>query len=395
MNNEWENKLELTVIAGLALLLILNTMYRMQSEMLTTFGNVSINVSLIASLFLFLFSLYRFKWRRSKQVNTIRIVAVLFLLTYFISYLSSSYSTLWEFFQLAFLFMFIIWSSSMKWKPSHIKIIAYLLCVVTILIFVQWMQFDHSNQPFRSVYRNQNYLAIFLFTTVYFKFTVLKYCGNMLKVVIFIVFLMDLMLIYATGSRAVMIGLCITIGVWIVMKQAKRFYKYLLGMTIIANMTFIVIYIILQHTKIGIMLNDLSLQLFGKNLYSGRGELWAKVIHKAVEHPIMGSGTGISARNVTDMNLTAHNQYIQLFLEIGIIGLIMFIVFVFTIWRALIANSRQFAANWSICFLIGFLIYENFELTMFQNNYSIAMLQWVIITIGVNFDDTGTLTVSK
>jgi len=150
-------------------------------------------------------------------------------------------------------------------------------------------------------------------------------------------------------------------------------------------MAFMGIYIWLKTTSIGNALNDLSLSIFNKNLFSGRIEVWEQIFHKIMEKPFLGYGVGVDARMFTEQRLTAHNFYLQVLLENGVVGLIIMLLVLFGIWKLLNRNLESFAARWSACFMLGLLVYENLELTLTQNNLSIAMFQWLIITFGIQF----------
>src|SRR5699024_586938 len=150
------------------------------------------------------------------------------------------------------------------------------------------------------------------------------------------------------------------------------------------------IYVSIKDTFIGRFLNDLSFSIFNKNLFSGRNEIWNTVIHSILNRPFFGYGVGIRAPDVAETESTTHNMYLQVLLEVGLVGFILFLLFLFSIWYVLNKRLNYFVTKWSACFMLGILVYNNFELTLMLNNYSIAAFQWLIMTIGISFIDDET-----
>ncbi|MDY0404720.1 O-antigen ligase family protein [Virgibacillus sp. 179-BFC.A HS] len=196
---------------------------------------------------------------------------------------------------------------------------------------------------------------------------------------------MNIVLLFATGTRAAMAGLFIAVISWAIVKQFQRIFPYLFYIIMIGNFVFVAIYIGLKNSLVGDWLNSASMLLFDKNLFSGRGEIWDIVIHTILQKPWLGYGTGVSASDVSASQLTAHNMYLQITLELGLVGLIVLFILLLSIWRGLMRKMDSFAAKWSACFMLGILVYESFELTLFENNFSVAFFQWLVMAFGIGF----------
>jgi len=180
--------------------------------------------------------------------------------------------------------------------------------------------------------------------------------------------------------------MCVGIAfiVWIVLAKKPEWLRYLLPITLFSNLTFSFVYIKIQSTNFGDWINTKSFEFFDKPFYSGRSTLWNSILIEIKEKQFFGFGLGTRAKDITSTHLSAHNQYLQLLIEGGAVGLVLFLILLLSIWKLLIKEIDNFTTQISICFFIAILVYENFEMTLFQNNYSIAMLQWLIITIGVS-----------
>ncbi|WP_269051143.1 O-antigen ligase family protein [Sporosarcina sp. G11-34] len=291
-----------------------------------------------------------------------------------------------EFIKVLFIFLFILGSVRINWRIIHVKVFAYLLGAFFTFIFLHWISLDFPSHRFKSIFRNPNYLAILLLLMLYFKVLAIKFGNKISRIIFSPLILLNIILIYNTNSRAVLITIGIILLTWLVLKKFPTFSTYLFPTTIIFNLLFLFTYINLPESKIGLFLNEKSIDIFGKNFFSGRQVLWKDMLVQINDKLFFGFGVGTRAGDITEYRLSSHNQYLQLLTEVGLVGLIAFIVLLWSIWILLI-KKNNFTSNLSASFLIGILVYESFELSLFQNNYSIGLLMWLIMTIGINFKD--------
>lgn len=372
-------------LVQLSLLLILNTMQRTTHEVMVSIGNISVTFTLFIMV---MFLLKEFLNKKPQQLDTKNIYFVICSIIIFniISYFTNSNVNYLFLFKLLLLLLFIISSIKIKWTPQTLKSFAYVFSVFFLFVFIHWIQLDFQSHRFKSIFRNPNYLAILLFTMLYLKIIAFKYSVKLEKLYFALLITLNIILIYNTNSRTVLLCVGIVLLSWFIFAKMPKLFSYLLPLTLLSNLTFLYIYIKIQNTSLGIFINKVSVNFFGKSFYSGRSTLWDSILLKVKEKPIFGFGLGTNARDITSTNLTAHNQYLQLLIEGGAVSLILFLILLISIWNLLIKRIGNFAAQLSAYFFIAILVYENFEMTLFQNNYSIAMLQWFIITVGISFN---------
>lgn len=384
LNNNQKVSMEPIFLIQLFLLLILNTMHRSSYDILKNIGDISINLSLFV---MYIYLVKGILEKSSTNINYIKLYVTLFAMILFnsISFLANSNTNNFFLIKLILLLLFIVGAVRMKWTPQIIKSFAYLLCIFFLFIFIHWVQLDFPTRRFRSIFQNPNYLAILLFTMLYFKVIALKFSRKWERLYFLIMISVNLLLIFHTNSRTVLMCIFLVLTGWVVLKKIPMIFPYLLYITLSINLFFLFVYIKIQNTNVGIALNELSRNIFGKSFYSGRSELWSSILDSVYSKPFFGFGLGTNAKDIIDTKLTAHNQYLQIVIEGGIIKLTIFVFLLVCIWKLLINRIESFAAQLSACFFIGIIVYENFEMTLFQNNYSIALLQWLIITIGISF----------
>lgn len=366
------------------LLLFTNTFVRAEWQDIRYIGDISIGLTMFAMFFLLMKTYFK-DIDYSNSYRRIYASFILFGVIITVSFMRTDYMEGYDFIQFLFHLIFIVGAVRMYWNKGHIKIFAYVVGFVTVLFFYDWMQSGFTLIGFKSIYGNENYLAVLLFAMFFFHILAIKYSRGMERAIFFLLLAMNALLIVMTSARSVLIGIVVIFIAWKILQVSKKVFAKLIYLVIIGNFLFVGVYVGLKGTGLGDLLNGFSVTVFNKNLFSGRPEIWQGVIQAIMEKPFFGHGLGVRARDVAETNLTAHNMYLQILLEFGIVGFIAFLIVLISIWTVLLKNVDHFVAKLSACFMLGILVYNYFELTLFQNNYSIALFQWLIMTIGISF----------
>lgn len=117
---------------------------------------------------------------------------------------------------------------------------------------------------------------------------------------------------------------------------------------------------------------------------SGRNDIWIVLSEMIKEHPLFGHGMSTVASDLIGNDKSAHNLYLNTLIQIGYIGFACVIIILFIIWMRLTSIRNDFFVRLSGAYMIGILIHQNFEITLFQNQLSIGILQWLIMAIGLS-----------
>lgn len=368
----------------LFVLLLVNTLYRSDLQSIIFLGDISTSVT-FAGMFVYLIRSWIDRPAYEVSLNKIYLAFILFVVFFFISFLNSDYMNSLEFINLLLLFFYILGSVRMTWRPEHLKIAGYVFSVAIIFFFIHWVYSGFPMSGFKSVFRNENYFGVLTFCMLYFNMLAIKYGENKERLLFVVVTLMNLLLMLTTSARSILIALAVIVFAWIILKSFRKHFYKLFYIVMFGNLLFVGLYVGIKDTFIGKALNDLSVSIFNKNLFSGRNDIWASVIQVILEKPWFGHGAGIRAFEIAATEKTAHNMYLQVLLELGLFGFILFILLLGSIWYVLNKRLQFFVTKWSACFMLGILVYNTFELTLMQNNYSIAAFQWLIMTIGIGF----------
>jgi putative inorganic carbon (hco3(-)) transporter len=158
------------------------------------------------------------------------------------------------------------------------------------------------------------YLVILFFVTIYF---ISVYKLNKVLLSAIILFLVIILLeIFSTYTRGVWIALAVSFVIFIIFHKGFKKLIYL---------AFIVIISLSFLQKIQARFADLKqLRPYEQSSWEWRIKMWSKTLGDIKENPVIGHGLGMYDKKFLFM---AHNDYLRLAYEIGILGLITYLLF--------------------------------------------------------------------
>ena len=124
----------------------------------------------------------------------------------------------------------------------------------------------------------------------------------------------------------------------------------------------------------------------------GRLEIWRKTISSISEHPLLGVGIGnfpiVLGEDISSVKrgASAHNLYLDIFSEMGIFGLLVFLLLIFEIlqtsWRVFKRNSDNLFKLFALAFgvyAIWIFAYSFFDVTLFNDK----VLMMFMVEVGI------------
>lgn len=106
---------------------------------------------------------------------------------------------------------------------------------------------------------------------------------------------------------------------------------------------------------------------------SGRLEIYRAFIEQWTRTPVLGIGYRSSGAAQAGLNWEAHNIYLSVLVELGGVGVIVFIAVLVGLWQA---RARRSAA---ICAAAAVLVSELFESSLFGLGGPTAILSWIVL----------------
>lgn len=247
-------------------------------------------------------------------------------------------------------------------KLGYVVCLYVLLNVVFLIFFPQRMLGGgelniHSDHPFIGFLSTPNSNADVLFISAVISLLALVFSKKRMDVFLFVLSVVLLfLLIVLSESRSVILSLLFLVGtllLYTVFKNYRWISVYLkLAILIIIGLIFI-----------GLLLKFRSIHahahIFSDSLM-GRQGIWCDSIRYLIKkhQSIFGVGLGRQGNIILASGypyLQAHNTFIDIFLGTGLIGLVLFLLYTFSIYAYLIKNMLSRFNVRSFLFLVAVL----------------------------------------
>jgi O-antigen ligase len=124
--------------------------------------------------------------------------------------------------------------------------------------------------------------------------------------------------LYFTNSRGAILGVGCAV-LFYFFKMKKNFLAFVLAVAFVAA------FFVFSPSRMGEMNSS-------ESSAHERTWLWEQGLTLLAQHPAFGVGRGQFAKSV-DLSLIAHNNYVQNFSELGLIGFFLFIAILWVSWR--------------------------------------------------------------
>lgn len=272
--------------------------------------------------------------------------------------------------------------STMKIKHSYIKCLSVLSSFY--LLFILFIQVADKQ------IMNPNSVAVSSFIVCYFLLlSVINDNKTKKRARILVICVFAGYIVYFSGSRSVMLSVIfsiLTYFIWNKITKNKLLFNLYFGIIVLFILTSTLVY-----PRISAISNDFSgiqdfvIKYTGKGLYSGRENIWDKLLEAIKLKPLFGYGTGMLAINITGLQLSAHNAYLDIILRLGLIGLSFIVILFFNLWNAFWKNRYDGRVILSACFFIGIIINQINETILLLGSVFFNFPIWILFGIGLNF----------
>jgi len=288
--------------------------------------------------------------------------------------------------QIPCMLVFFLGASSITWTEARFRLLQEMAGVVMLLAFAGWMVSERTaNYAF--VFENPNTLGGYAFCASFFLWTMptrkLSW-GTSLQL---LGLLSGLTVMLASGERASWLSLLAMFGtywLWPRLSRARRLHRgyfvAILGMLV----SFVFLYTSWTQDPTFQRYDQIIYAHTGKSLFSGRHNIWPLLLEVWGERPWLGLGAGFMPQKMLPYEVSAHNLFLQITVQVGLVGLVSFLFLLLGIWRAFWQARHDPLARASGSYFVGLLTYCVFEVTLTQNNLSLALFQWLILGIGIS-----------
>lgn len=173
--------------------------------------------------------------------------------------------------------------------------------------------------------------------------------------------------LYATGSRGALLAVAVAVVVWLV---ATRAWRWLVTLALAGAAG--VALLAATHRMPSIFQRRVEGHDVGPD--SGRQQIYARALHLWREHPLLGHGYR-TTEHLVETGQTAHNIELALLVELGAIGLLLFLVLVAALaWGAWRGRPNP----WAAAALAGLLV-EQLNSSLFGFSGPAALTTWLAL----------------
>ena len=315
---------------------------------------------LICFFILFLVFLLRFPDDQEYFTNSIKFIVSTFLM---------------------FAFFFAV--ACRRWNTKDMRIISYGAFILISLTFIKWILDGMPLSNYDAYGINPNgvgFIVLIIFCILTIGFLLGKIIG---RIWFIITIIMSTVLLFVTSSRAALLfGLILSITYWIWPKISRNRNRLIIVGTFIFLVCNIFPYIYIYLYTLGI---DLENILVLNKALSSRYKEWLIPLSFFIEKPFWGWGihaeVGFLGEGVYQ---TAHNSYIELAIRTGIVGVLLYLLFILSILYLLWEGHKDTICRFCGAFLIAVLIYQVFERIMIVATDVDSLMIYFILGIGLS-----------
>ncbi len=267
--------------------------------------------------------------------------------------------------------------TSMRLQYNKLVISAFLSAmfiseVTSWAVYMEWihLNFVHASDP--SPFMHHSLYSIFLAVTIFLLLTEFFKVENIyLRVAIIFFILSALINLFLNGGRLGQLAFFVALITYILMKFNITIKTVILSMASVIVIFFLAYQISpIFHHRIDTSVDSLEKISQGKFDTSWGNRVYALIVAKdlVLENPLLGVGIGSSKKefiekskeyplgNLVRVFWHMHNEYMQILLDTGLIGLLLFFLFIYTLLSLPLEKDMYILLfTFVVIYLVGFI----------------------------------------
>jgi O-antigen ligase len=285
----------------------------------------------------------------------------------------------------------ILLGASARYAEGFWRLTMLVVALFSTIYLALWIS-EGMPLQFQAWMINKNWLGIQLFFMTVASVGAMRYLREPLERLFCLAVISALaLLLFASSSRASTLAAAVflvTYFIWPILVRRRWILKSVFIFTLILSAAIIPFYIALSISPFAARLDEWSVSTTGQTFFSGRQIVWSVYILLISSAPWLGHGFAFDKIIDTALleglpehyaGLSAHNLYLMISVQTGVVGLLTFGLFVVGIWNLLARNPGNRAFRLAGPAFLAFLVHEIFEVTLVQNNLLGAWPMWLLI----------------
>ncbi|MCM1122144.1 MAG: O-antigen ligase family protein [Eubacterium sp.] len=282
-------------------------------------------------------------WIKNKKLDVKLIILLsLIILTFFstiingnvgncIPYISIQISVVY----IGVLVCLAIDNHDMRWFLKAAYMLLAMYCIgnlISVIIYApSGTMYSPSNIGIitknRYLLGSKNYQVLFIFSFIGLSSVYDIYCFKNIRKVTIILHILSVIPLFVTEAVTAIVGITMYYMMYFIINKSPQIARCLnVSIMILANIAIFVFVIIFDGQK---YFSSLFMTLFHKNLQSQRAYIWQKYIKAVYDKLFIGYGyVSYSERRASIGIVHAHNQYLDIIYQSGLIGITIFLILV-------------------------------------------------------------------
>ena len=373
------------------LLLILLIRSSLDASDFSLFGQL--NVASILALFILVMSVDLIFTKRISIGKSLIIpyeyfLAVSIISSVFSGVLISSLADWFRFLSLYFIYL-ITYNFVLKDKDYIHKLLDFMMYSAIIPISKGFIQLltntgNHSDGGYNRVYGtfvHPNPFAFYLLIIVAICYMVFLNGKKTKKIIAISISVCSIALILFTYTRSAWIGLLLLLI--IIFRQIRSKYKYLVLFLLTA------IFVIYQSNYIigffTARFNNITSSKMEESSLATRLYIWSNMVKVSFNHPLLGTGLStfeLYSEKELGFSAMAHNDFLRIFFETGIIGLLSYLYLLYKVIKVNYKNSRKLKYSINTIIMWLFIIFAAMSIgDNIIDMLSSQLYLWVLVAI--------------
>lgn len=130
--------------------------------------------------------------------------------------------------------------------------------------------------------------------------------------------------------------------------------------------------------------DNLMIEWFGRRASSGRQIIWPLILHSVSGSRWLGLGPGTAFQDLYPIDLSASNYYLQTYMQVGLVGLTLFVLLLVSLWFAVGRPQRHDSLGCYVSAVVAIVIVHSVtETFLMQSNLVVGVIAWAVLGLGV------------
>lgn len=277
--------------------------------------------------------------------------------------------------------------SLVRWSHAALRPLFWIFGSL-LAIFVAWWLATGADRIFRAAMGHPNALGLFalLLTFVPVLFLLNSRRRRFTWALAGVFVACGVLILYASTSRSTWLaaaGAMVVYLMWPLVARSRLLFHLVFLATTAGALVVTWFYLIAPQHAWGWRLQELTVDLTGKNLFSGRQLFWGELVEAIELQPWFGYGAGARAETFTSLSWSAHSLYLQVTLQVGLVGLALLLLLLWVIWARLWPGRHSLVVRVAAGYFLGMIVHQSFEVSLIQNNLGNGFLFWFITGVAV------------